>query len=70
MGDYFDLVADLHGFDRPPRLRADEAADRLSPMQLSFMRESRRLCNRRLKSELRLRLRYPTVRDGLAPADA
>ena len=42
-----------------------EAADILSPMQLSFMGESRRLDNRRLKQELRLRLRYPTVRDGL-----
>jgi hypothetical protein len=32
---------------------------------MSFMSESRRLDNRRLKRELRLRLRYPTVRDGL-----
>jgi len=37
----------------------------LSPMQLSFMAESRRLQNWRLKHELRLRLRYPTVADGL-----
>jgi hypothetical protein len=35
-------------------------------MQLSFMSESRRLDNRRLKQELRLRLRYPTVFDGLS----
>ena len=34
-------------------------------MLLSFMSESRRLDNRRLKRELRLRLRYPTVREGL-----
>jgi hypothetical protein len=27
MGDYFDLAADLHGLQRPPRLsRADAAA--------------------------------------------
>jgi len=32
---------------------------------LSFMSESRRLRNERLKSELRLRLRYPTVAEGL-----
>jgi hypothetical protein len=37
----------------------------MSPMQLSFMSESRRLDNRRLKRELRLRLRYPTVHTGL-----
>ncbi|MBL8353230.1 MAG: NAD-dependent epimerase/dehydratase family protein, partial [Delftia acidovorans] len=65
MGDYFDLAADLCGLPRPPRLSRAEAATRLSPMQLSFMSESRRLLNRRLKSELRLRLRYPTVVEGL-----
>lgn len=66
MGDYFDLVADLHGLPRPPRLSRAEAALRLSPMQMSFLAESRRLANGRLRRELRLRLRYPTVREGLA----
>ena len=68
MGDYFDLVAERFGLARPPRLTRAEA-DRLIPAnQLSFMNESRRLVNRRLKRELRLRLRYPTVHDGLAAA--
>lgn len=65
MGDYFDLAADIAGLPRPPRVARGEAAGVLSPMQLSFMGESRRLVNRRLKRELRLRLRYPTVREGL-----
>ncbi|MDO9285959.1 MAG: NAD-dependent epimerase/dehydratase family protein [Aquabacterium sp.] len=65
MGDYFDLAADLCGLPRPPRLSREEAARQLSPMQLSFMGESRRLLNRRLKAELGLRLRYPTVVQGL-----
>ncbi len=65
MGDYFDLAADVCGLPRPPRITRAEAAERLSPMLMSFMSESRRLDNRRLKRELRLRLRYPTVRDGL-----
>jgi nucleoside-diphosphate-sugar epimerase len=65
MGDYFDLAADLCGLPRPPRLSRDAAALTLSPMQMSFMGESRRLQNRRLKQELRLRLRYPTVAQGL-----
>jgi hypothetical protein len=38
----------------------------LSPIQLSFTSESRRLDNARMKRELGLRLRYPTVREGLA----
>jgi nucleoside-diphosphate-sugar epimerase len=65
MGDYFDLAADLCGLPRPPRLSRAEAAAVLSPMQLSFMGESRRLLNRRLKAELHLRLHHPTVAEGL-----
>lgn len=65
MGDYFDLAADLCGLPRPPRISRAQAQDSLSPMLLSFMSESRRLDNRRLKRELRLVLRYPTVKDGL-----
>jgi len=65
MGDYFDLAADLCGLPRPQRITRTEAAQQLSPVLLSFMSESRRLDNRRLKRELRLRLRYPTVREGL-----
>jgi len=65
MGDYFDLAADLCGLARPPRLSRAEAAALLSPMQLSFMGESRRLLNHRLKHELKLRLRHPTVATGL-----
>jgi nucleoside-diphosphate-sugar epimerase len=65
MGEYFDLAADLCGLPRPPRLSRADAAARLSPMQLSFMGESRRLLNGRLRHELKLRLRYPTVAQGL-----
>ncbi len=65
MGDYFDLVADLAGLPRAPRIARDAAHERLAPMTLSFMSESRRLVNRRLKAELRVALRYPTVREGL-----
>jgi len=65
MGDYFDLVAALSGLPAPRRITRAQARQELSPMQLSFMGESRRLINRRLKTELRLALRHPTVREGL-----
>ncbi len=65
MGDYFDLAADLYGLPRPRRIPRDTAQSELPLMLLSFMGESRRLVNRRLKQELRSRLRYPTVREGL-----
>lgn len=65
MGEYFDLVADAVGLPRPPRLPRAELAGRLSPLTLSFMSESRRLKNDRIKRELRARLMYPTVADAL-----
>jgi nucleoside-diphosphate-sugar epimerase len=65
MGDYFDLAADLYQLPRPPRVARDSAKSQLPVMLLSFMSESRRLLNQRLKRELGLRLRYPTVLDGL-----
>ncbi len=65
MGAHFDAVADRFDLPRPPRMSRAQAAVQLSPMQLSFMDESRRLRNWRLKRELGLRLLYPTVLDGL-----
>jgi len=65
MGDYFDVVADGFGLPRAPRLSRDEARAQLSAMQWSFMSESRRLVNQRLKTELRLVLRHPTIHQGL-----
>lgn len=65
MGDWFDLAADIYGLPRPPRLSREEARQALPPTLLSFMSESRRLDNVRLKRELRIRLRYPTVAQGL-----
>lgn len=65
MGDYFDLAADLYGLPRPPRVSRAQAQASLPPVMLSFMSESRRLRNARMKQELRVRLRYPTVSEGL-----
>jgi hypothetical protein len=65
MGDYFDLAADLMGLKRPPRVPRSQAQESLPLMLLSFMSESRRLTNDRLKKELRVRLIYPTIAQGL-----
>ena len=66
MGEYFDTIADALALARPPRVSLAEAEKILSPAMLSFMRESRRMSNRRMKRELRLQLRYPTVGSTLA----
>jgi len=66
MGEYFDSVADAFGLPRIPRISRAEAQRALPESLLSFMNESRRLTNQRLKRELKVRLRYPTVADTLA----
>jgi nucleoside-diphosphate-sugar epimerase len=65
MGDYFDAVADVFQLPRPPRLSKKELASALDPMMLSFMGESRRIKNHRLR-ELKFHLQYPTVDDYLS----
>jgi nucleoside-diphosphate-sugar epimerase len=70
MGDYFDLAADLYGLPRPRRVPRSTAEDELPLMLLSFMSESRRVMNERMKTELRLALRYPTVDAGLRILEA
>jgi nucleoside-diphosphate-sugar epimerase len=68
MGDYFDFAADLYNLPRPPRVPRSTVQDQLSLMLLSFMSESRQMDNSRLKRELKFKLRYPTVKTGLAEA--
>ena len=65
MGEYFDEVADACHLPRPPRLPRIEVQRAVSPMMWSFMQESRRLTNARMKSELKVQLIYPTVHDAL-----
>jgi nucleoside-diphosphate-sugar epimerase len=75
MGEHYDAVADAFGLPRAPRLSRESLRAAVSDMQWSFMAESRRLHNRRLKRELRLKLSYDTpavawaaVASGPAPA--
>jgi nucleoside-diphosphate-sugar epimerase len=73
MGEYFDQVADATGLPRPPRLPRAELVRAVSPMLYSFMSESRRIANQRMKRELRLQLRHPTTAQFLStmkPASA
>ncbi|MQA20256.1 NAD-dependent epimerase/dehydratase family protein [Rugamonas rivuli] len=66
MAAYFDAVADAFQLSRPPRLPRAELQQVVTPALLSFMSESRRLGNGRIKRELGVRLRYATVAQMLA----
>ncbi|HET9669952.1 MAG TPA: NAD-dependent epimerase/dehydratase family protein [Casimicrobiaceae bacterium] len=68
MGAWFDAVADAFRLPRPPRVSWDDAERLIAPMLLSFMSESRRLVNARMKRELRVTLRHPTPHDALKEA--
>ncbi len=68
LAPYLDLVADRAGLPRPPRAPWSEIARAAGPERMSFLSESRRLRNRRLKRELRFRLLYPDIVAGLADA--
>lgn len=66
MGAWFDAVADAYQLPRPPRVSWEDAERQIAPMLLSYMSESRRLSNGRMKRELRMRLRYATPEAMLA----
>jgi nucleoside-diphosphate-sugar epimerase len=68
MGQWLDLVADLHGLPRATRIARRDAEGRIPAALLSFMSESRRLDNRKMKELLGVRLRYPTVYEGVRAA--
>jgi nucleoside-diphosphate-sugar epimerase len=61
--DVVAFAAELLKIQAPPEIPFDDAD--LSPMAKSFYAESKRVSNRRIKSELGYRLVYPTYREGL-----
>ena len=65
MGNWFDAVADAFQLARPPRVSWEEAEQRIAPLLLSFMSESRRLVQR--ADEARAARAAP-VSDAAAPA--
>jgi nucleoside-diphosphate-sugar epimerase len=70
VGQYYDLVADFYGLPPLPRVPRSAAQRELSLNALSFMNESRRMSNLRMKRELRLKLAYPTVIASLQHSSA
>lgn len=65
MSDYFTRCARLLGLPEPPRIALSEARARLGPALMSFVDESRRLLNLRMREELGVVLRYPDLASGL-----
>ncbi len=65
MTDYFIRLADTAGLPCPPLISLAEGEQQLSAGMMSYMRESRRLDNRKMLQELGVELRYPDLETGL-----
>ena len=62
--DVLELAAQMLNLPVPPA--EDFASAEMTPMARSFYAESKRVRNDRIKTELGVRLAYPTYREGLA----
>lgn len=65
MTQYFTLAAELLGLPRPRRVTMEEARRVMTPMMLSYLTESRRMDNRKMRERLGVVLLYPELESGL-----
>lgn len=65
MSDYFTAVAKLYDLPLPQQLSRVEAEQKMNPLTLSFLKESRRMSNCKMLEKLGIELRYPNLEEGL-----
>ena len=65
MSHYFKSIARALDLPMPPEIDRQQAEKELSPGMLSYLRESRRLSNRKMLEELKISLQYPNLDSGL-----
>lgn len=65
MTDFFYRVADVLGIPRPPAITLEQARRELGEGILSYLAESKRIDNRRMREELGVDLMYPDLAAGL-----
>jgi len=65
MTDYFNTITDLMELPRLPQVSLDEARQVMSPLMFSYMTDSRKISNRKMLEKLEIKLKYPTMLEGL-----
>lgn len=65
MTQYFNTVCDLLGLPRLPQIDMQEAQKVMNPMMLSYLTETRRMDNRKMREQLDVTLMYPDLDSGL-----
>ena len=66
MTDFFFSVADMTGLPRPPVVDKQEATAALSAEMRSYLAESKRIDNTRMREHLGVDVRYPDLASGLS----
>ncbi len=61
MTAYFNAVADYSGLPRPPQISLKQAEAELSAGMMSYMKESRRISNKKMLDQLGVQLLYPML---------
>lgn len=62
---YFNRIAELTGLPKPPQLSLEAAQFSCTPEYLSYLSESRRISNERMRTELGVQLKYANLDAGL-----
>ena len=70
MSEYFIKVATAFNMPKPKEISWQEAEQQLTPGMLSYLKESRRIDNIKMLTELRVKLQYPTLDDGLSHSNS
>jgi len=65
MSHYFMSVAELYDLPQPQQLSWAEAEKVMNPLTFSFLKETRRMSNKKMLEKLEIKLLYPTLKDGL-----
>lgn len=68
MSAYFKAIAGHFGLPQPEEVSLQQAQQVMSAGMLSYLKESRRIDNRKLLTELQITLLYPNLEAGLADA--
>lgn len=66
MTEWFNAVADHLGLPRPPQITLAEAESQVSKGMLSYLKESRRISNKKMVEELGVELKFSDLKVGLA----
>ncbi len=66
--EYAELTASLLGLPLPPTVERDDIRQELSDDRFERRIASRRCSNRRMRQELGVTLKYPTIREGVPAA--